>query len=279
MKNTVVLYHNNCLDGFGAAWTAWKKFGSKADYIPVNHQEPPPEGLTEKRIYLLDFASYSANILKDLIVANKQVTAIDHHADRAEVIQMTHDYRYDPTHSGAVLTWQYFHPGKPIPQLLLHLEDYDLWRFNLPHTKEIIKALNLIPQDFNKWNMIARDMQKTRSRKKYLEAGRILKQFEEQEIRRMIDDRAEPVIFEGHRTLAVNSPLFIDELGSALAKKMPPIGIVWYQKKGKRKFSLRSDGTVNVSPLAKKFGGGGHPAASGFTLPADQPFPWEIIHS
>ena len=230
MKNTVVLYHSNCSDGFGGAWAAWKKFGSKADYIPVNHPEPPPEGLIDKRIYCVDFASYTSDIFKNLIANNKQVTAIDHHAARAEVIQMTHDYRYDPTHSGAVLAWQYFHPGKPVPQLLLHIEDYDLWRFHLPHTKELIMALALEQQDFNKWNLIARDMQKARGRKKYIDAGHTLKQFEDEEVAHMVNKRAEEVMFEGHRVLAVNSPMFMNEIGSALAKKMPPIGIIWYQK-------------------------------------------------
>jgi oligoribonuclease NrnB/cAMP/cGMP phosphodiesterase (DHH superfamily) len=277
MKNIVVLYHKNCPDGFGGAWAAWKKLGSKADYIPVLHQESPPEGLREKRIYLVDF-TYPVQILKELITHNKQVIGIDHHADRAEAIQLTHDYRFDPTRSGAVLAWQYFHPGKPTPQLLRHIEDYDLWRFSIPRTKEIVMALELIPQDFNKWNIIARDMQKARSRKKYIATGAVLTKFEKEKVRDMTENDSEEVIFEGHRTLAVNASVFIDELGGALAKKMPPIGIVWYQKKDKRKFSLRSDGAVDVSALARKFGGGGHHDAAGFKLPSTDPFPWKPIN-
>jgi len=38
-KEIVVLYHANCLDGFGAAYAAWKKFGDTADYIPVQYGE------------------------------------------------------------------------------------------------------------------------------------------------------------------------------------------------------------------------------------------------
>jgi hypothetical protein len=29
MKKTIILYHLDCPDGFGAAWAAWKKFSSK----------------------------------------------------------------------------------------------------------------------------------------------------------------------------------------------------------------------------------------------------------
>ena len=33
---TVVLYHAECADGFGAAWALWRRFPS-ADYRPVKH--------------------------------------------------------------------------------------------------------------------------------------------------------------------------------------------------------------------------------------------------
>ena len=36
-KNIVVLYHADCLDGFGAAYAAWEKFGDTAEYIPVQY--------------------------------------------------------------------------------------------------------------------------------------------------------------------------------------------------------------------------------------------------
>jgi len=33
----VVVYHKGCMDGFGAALVAWKKFGDQANYIPVSY--------------------------------------------------------------------------------------------------------------------------------------------------------------------------------------------------------------------------------------------------
>lgn len=40
----VVLYHADCMDGFGAAWALWKRF-PQARYVAVKHGNPPPDGL------------------------------------------------------------------------------------------------------------------------------------------------------------------------------------------------------------------------------------------
>ena len=50
-KDIVVLYHNNCTDGFSSAWVAWKKFGNKAEYIGIGLDDSPLRGLINKEIY------------------------------------------------------------------------------------------------------------------------------------------------------------------------------------------------------------------------------------
>lgn len=89
---------------------------------------------------------------------------------------------------------------------------------------------------------------------------------------------AQKVKFEGYAVYALNAPpFFASELGHALAKKLPPIAIVWRQEKRKIKVSLRSNGKVDVSKIAKRYGGGGHKAAAGFAFEAERKFPWKII--
>jgi len=88
-------------------------------------------------------------------------------------------------------------------------------------------------------------------------------------VNKVIEDlvsRAKETAFEGYKALIIETPVFHSEVGNALAQKLPPIGIVWVQKNGKISVSLRSDGTVDVSKLAEKYGGGGHKSASGFVL-------------
>ena len=88
--NIVVLYHADCKDGFAAAWAAWKKFNGTAQYIPVYHGRPIPEGLEGKEIYMLDF-TYDEPYTSQLISANKRVTAIDHRGHHVEVLLKIRD--------------------------------------------------------------------------------------------------------------------------------------------------------------------------------------------
>ena len=77
-KDIVILYHGDCNDGFGGAWAAWKKFGNDADYVPLHHGLPLPEGLNDKHIFFVDIIPDETTI-KKVISNNKSVIAIDHH--------------------------------------------------------------------------------------------------------------------------------------------------------------------------------------------------------
>lgn len=276
MKEVIFLYHKNCYDGFGAAWAAYKKFGSRADYIGVNHGEPPPAGLKNKNVFLVDF-SYPEKITKRLLKITKSLAIIDHHISAAPLMKLIPNHSYALNHSGAVLTWMYFHPEKAVPHLLSHIEDIDLWKFKLPYTKELMASLNINDYDFAVWNRIANDWQNAKRRKKYIEEGKIIIKYQKSVIETLIR-YAEKVNIGGIKTLAVNSPILMSEMGETLVKKMPPIGIIWSRKNGRVIVSLRSNGKTNVARLAERFGGGGHKASAGFTWGADKPLPWKKIN-
>ncbi len=273
----VIIFHKDCSDGFGAAWAAWKKFGKRAEYIGVAHNHALPAGLKNKIIYMLDF-TYDEVTTRALIATNQQVTSLDHHITRETATKLTQDYRYALDHSGAVLAWTYFHPDKPIPRILQHIEDMDLWKFKLPDTRAVATLLNLQDFDFKFWDRLIRNFENSRLRKQYLEKGKLILAYEERMIQNIVAVNSVEVDFAGHRALAVNCPKFASEIGHALTKKLPPIGIVWKQESNHIKVSLRSDGTVDVAKIAESFGGGGHKASSGFTFPLAEPLPWKIIN-
>jgi oligoribonuclease NrnB/cAMP/cGMP phosphodiesterase (DHH superfamily) len=273
-KDIVVLYHANCSDGFGGAWAAWKKFGRNANYIPVFHQHDPPEGLVDKEIYLVDF-SYPEPLLDEMIEKNKRVTAIDHHESEKQITLKTQDGVYDVNHSGSVLAWKYFHPDKDVPLLLKYVEDIDLWKNEMPDTKEVFAYLDLYDFEFGAWNKLAQDVDERFDEVK--EKGSFILQYQDKLIDRIFSRNAEIVEFEGIKTYAINSTDFRSEIGAMAVKALPPIAIIWYQRKNEIMISLRSDGTVDVSQLVKKYGGGGHVASAGFTLSIDKPLPWKDL--
>lgn len=274
-KKIVILHDGDCSDGFGGAWAAWKIFGNKADYIGVKHDSPPPPGLKNKIIYLIDF-TYTEPVIRKFLKENKRVTAIDHHATAEKAAKLTQNYLFDNSHSGCALAWRYFHPKKPLPVLLKHIEAVDLWKF-LPDSETLFAYLNLFDQDFKTWDKLIKDTENLKKRKEFIEKGKIVLQYENKRVQNLIRKNSELVKFEGYKTLAVNSPNWPSQVGNALVKKLPPIGIIWSRRDNKVIVSLRSNKTVDVGKLAKRYGGGGHKSASGFSLPDNAKLPWTPI--
>jgi nanoRNase/pAp phosphatase (c-di-AMP/oligoRNAs hydrolase) len=71
--------------------------------------------------------------------------------------------------------------------------------------------------------------------------------------------------------------MFRSDLGNILATKKPPFSIVWYFSGGMWHYSLRGDGSIDLTGIVKKYGGSGHKSAAAFDLPADAPQPFKRI--
>jgi hypothetical protein len=54
-NETLVIYHADCLDGLGAAWSAFCKLGHQARYIPARHGDLIPEFEPGAILYIVDF--------------------------------------------------------------------------------------------------------------------------------------------------------------------------------------------------------------------------------
>jgi len=275
-QKIVVIYHGKCPDGFGSAWAAWKKFGTRAAYLPARDRSAPPIPLKNKIVYIIDY-TYDEPIIKKLIKDNIRVTAIDHHVSQESATKLTDHYRYDVKHSGATLAWKYFHPLKKVPMLLRYVEDRDLWRWTVPHSREMLMLIDLAPQEFKAWSRLAKDVDDPQVHATYLKKGALL-DFQYRSLYEKLLPNAEPVSFAGHKIYALNCPYyFADDLGHELAKITKTFGLLWNESGGRIRCSLRSYGTVDVSKIAKKYGGGGHRLASGFSFPVGKKTPWKLL--
>ena len=81
-------------------------------------------------------------------------------------------------------------------------------------------------------------------------------------------EKARPRKYNGLNVLVVNSSHWMSEIGSRLSADCD-FAVIWYYDHEERniKVSLRSfHEHADVSEIAKKFGGGGHKKAAGFTL-------------
>ena len=281
LKDIVIIYHADCRDGFGAAYAAWKKFGDTASYIPLKaHVNEPPEALTSKEIYIVDF-SFTKDVLQALVDTNKKVLVIDHHISAKDDVTAFAENIFDNDHSGAVLAWQYFHPEADVPELLKYVEDVDLWCFALPESREFSTALGTIDMTFQAWDTLITDLQNTDKLINFIAKGALLAKFEDRLVAHTMK-RRERVLFEGHEVWALNTSEYVSILGNNLAELnlaegQEPIGIVYYHADNKVKISLRSMGNSDVAAIASKYGGGGHKNAAGISVASFDELPFSFL--
>jgi len=257
-----VIYHADCSDGFGAAYSAWKLLGDRAQYHAAKYGEPPPN-VTGKNVVILDF-SYDNATTKSLIKEANSLIVIDHHKSAMVELHDVSCTRFDMTHSGAMLAWKFFHPGKESPRMIKYIEDRDLWNWQLPYSKEFAAAFDMVPFDFEEFDKYLDDSAIDNAQ----ERGAYILAYSKTVISKIAKHAVARKLF-GKNVLVVNSPHWMSEIGAALSPKCD-FAVIWYHdhESLQAKVSLRAHhDDADVSEIAKKFGGGGHRLAAGFNLP------------
>ncbi|MCL5011814.1 MAG: DHHA1 domain-containing protein [Patescibacteria group bacterium] len=278
-KNIVVLYHENCLDGFCGRWVAWKKFGNRAQYYAVPPRVFPSQLRTIQNatVYVIDNSLFKADI-DFLHNRNCKVIILDHHISSKDDVMHADEYLFDVKHSGAMLAWKYFFSHVKAPRLVCHIEDGDLWNFRLSHTDDIRNVLVSKGFVITEWNKIARLLETLSGKKKIISQGAVIEQYRDTLIEKSVEN-AYLIRFGGKVVYTVNETTesIRSEVAHRLYAKHPPFSVVWSRKHDQYHISIRSTGVFDCSKLAKKYGGGGHKVAAGFLWPAHKPLPWKVV--
>ena len=154
-----------------------------------------------------------------------------------------------------------FHYGR---KLLLYIEEHDLWKDTLLHSKEIAAVLGEYPFTFETWNELVELFEDEKSFAKLAEKGAALREYIDRQAA-IFADAAEQVTFEGQTVYALNYPgPYRSLVGNLIAQKHPPMSVIWSYEDGMFRVSLRSIGDFDVAKIAEKYGGGGHRNAAGF---------------
>lgn len=269
MTKVFVIYHAECLDGFGAAYAAWKKYPDAEFYAAKYGQEPPIELLRDAEVYILDF-SYPLGAMRAIIAEAAKVTVLDHHKTARDALAVLLEAKechgeFDMNRSGSVMAWQWFF-GDPVPEMLLHIQDRDLWRFNMKDTKEIAAALYSRKMEMHEWEWLSDNLSNL------AEEGTAILRSEKKKVEMLVNSGLHFADIGGHYVPVVNAPFFMaSDICHELLRRMPDAGFVaTYSRTGDDiVYSLRStDDRVDVSEIAKKYDGGGHRNAAGFKYPA-----------
>ena len=293
-KPDIVIYHDHCADGFGAAWACWTRWRDACEYVPANYGAAPPD-VAGKNVLIVDF-SYKRDVLREMGKQARSIIVLDHHktaeADLADwaVDDVAGDFwagddpmkavreidehvgqpiaaLFDMNKSGAVMAWEFCHDG-PAPMLIRLIQDRDLWRFTMPETKPFALWLRSEPFSFDGFDGINYK----------LEMGNTGIMAEARAMQRFFDAKVSEIasfakvgVIGDHTPIIVNCPpMFASEVGHELLDKHPgaPFSATYFDGPKVRMWSLRSrDDREDVSAIAAKFGGGGHRNAAGFGVP------------
>jgi len=260
-----VIYHADCTDGFGSAYSAWKLLGNRAEYHPCKHGTTPPD-VRDKTVVILDFAFDNATT-KKMISEASGLVVIDHHKSAMVELHDITNTHFDMTKSGAILSWEFFHPGKEPPKFIKYIQDRDLWKWELDYSKEFSAAFDMVPFEFEEFEKFEDDSVFDDSVKR----GSYILAYSKTVVKKVCE-KAQLRKFDGKEVLVVNASHWMSEIGARLAPDCD-FAMIWYWDHNARetKVSLRGfHDTVDVSEIAKKFGGGGHKKAAGFQLPINK---------
>jgi uncharacterized protein len=263
---TLCIYHGNCADGFTAAWVVWKALGESVEFHAGVYQDPPPD-VTGRDVIMVDF-SYKRAVIEEMLPKVRSLKIFDHHKTaEADLRDVGADIVvFDMERSGAGITWDYFFRDTPRPALIDHVEDRDLWRFRLPKTREIQAAVFSFPYDFATWERIMglpTDV--------LAQEGEAIERKHFKDIDELVKVVTRRMQIGGYEVPAANLPYTLtSDAGHKLAQGEPFAACYWDTPDG-RVFSLRStDNGMDVSSVAKAYGGGGHRNASGFRVPHEK---------
>lgn len=287
-KPDLCIYHGGCDDGFTAAWAVWKEW-PHIEFVPGIYGKEPPN-CAGKHVLMVDF-SYKRPVLEAMGAVARTITILDHHKTAQADLETFAIFNpvnaeniddilgatqpglgniraeFDMDRSGAMMTWQFIFPDSLIPEFIKLIQDRDLWKFKYgDRTKMFSAALRTYAMDFKTWDGLMTKVPEL------VNAGETVLRAHNANIAKFLADAYIDVI-DGMTVPIVNVPYhYASDTAHALLQKYPeaPFTACWFRRgDGMVQYSLRSeDRRVDVSEVAKKFGGGGHRNAAGYQVAA-----------
>jgi oligoribonuclease NrnB/cAMP/cGMP phosphodiesterase (DHH superfamily) len=275
------IFHHDDADGRCAAFLV-REFacaaGDRSRLIEMDYRDPFPlfDGTVigpGEQVWILDF-SIPPDQMSVLVERTPDIIWIDHHRTAIN------DYEKFPLRipgirrdgeAACVLTWEYLlgcgcmpvsMSGAPPPLFVQLIGDRDVWRFargdDTRHFHLGLQAHDTRPHA-EVWRKLLRSPPYTL---RLIEDGRTIGGYRDALAADHLRKWGFPAEFEGHRCLAVNaagwgSEHFASAAGYDILAPFAFDGEMWT-------VTLYS-GTVDVSKIAVRHGGGGHMGAAGFT--------------
>ena len=276
-----ICFHHNDADGRASGAVVRYAMGKEVHLVEVDYDHLSlPWDLIEKaeKVIVVDFSFPLAWMNR--IAKGRELIWIDHHISAIKEFRDISDAwpgLRDIEEAACVLSWKYFFPNRPVPKAIILIGDRDIWRWAEKDTGAFGEGINVRDtrsENDALWEPLLEEDPQTFE--EILREGTRLREIRLKEINTLVARRGFEVKSFGERTLAINTPGNGDigqrsrDLGYEIAycyEDRMELGVL---STSVTLFSREAD----VSVIAKKFGGGGHQHAAGFSFPrANSPFP------
>ncbi len=262
----LVIYHQNCADGFTAAWITARALGD-VELLEAQYGDEAPD-VMGREVYIVDF-SYPRDVLLRMNEIAAHVEVMDHHKTSAEALDGLPFCTFDMDECGASLAWRRFNPNDTLPPFVQFVKDRDLWRWELTNSREISAFIRSWEPSLEQWDALHNQLSATHGLAFAMEAGRAILR-EQNKMRDMHLAHSFEVFLADVQFNATQctSKSLLSEVAGQLAKETGAGACWFYVGDGRFAWSLRGDGraTVDVSVVAKYYGGGGHRNAAGCSV-------------
>ncbi len=281
----IIVYHKNCMDGVASAFIADASLpkDAKRELLPLYYGEEIKlfDLITEHgnnvSITMVDFSFKKPEMVK-LLNLGIAVTVIDHHETAWEELESliqepNFTFHYDKLKSGATLTFKVFKEQHELRLgLFNYVEDRDLWKWNLNHSREISEYLSLLVDTDNVESFKRVYETFNQNTAAFVQKGEALLQNKQKSVDAKVK-KAQEVTIKDTSFMLINATENVSELGNEIATHFnKPACMFFFAEDFKVILSFRStDELPSVSEIAKQFpGGGGHRNAAGCTITIEE---------
>lgn len=288
MRQINVVYHDNCYDGFGAMWAVRRYMESEYDHRQVNYQ-PAAYGVDydfkDSMVLYVDFCPQRETL--ERISEKNLVIVLDHHKTAKEAtsglplldrkfssyVKMLDEgktgvfCKFDMEQSGAGMAYRYFH-GDDVCPMIKYIEDRDLWRFAYAESRAFHNYMLSQKFDYDTWTKVHTETTEPWGLDEILAKGTSIQEYNQQLVANICKN-ASIHQTDRYKYGYINTNSHWSEVGEHMIKEYGldvSIGLTVDFKLGQIKGSIRSRPEIDITPLAQKFGGGGHKNACGFTV-------------
>jgi oligoribonuclease NrnB/cAMP/cGMP phosphodiesterase (DHH superfamily) len=151
--------------------------------------------------------------------------------------------------------------------LVNYVEDRDLWRFRFEETKGISAYLYATEYDFENWDFLRKLLEDPHEAEELFGYGNIILKKQTKDINELLQNKFRFKI-GGHEVWTANLPYTLCSDAGHILAQGEPFASTFYLDGKSAIFSLRSDEDgLDVSEVARLYGGGGHKHAAGFKVP------------